>query len=62
MTINGIDYYVVFTRKLRNKLKDQGYEVRGRLPNKDKPWLDIYLFESTDELKDEIDRLRIAER
>ena len=43
--------YKVFTKKLANLLCEKGFRVIGTEINNQKPWLNVYLFENTDELR-----------
>ncbi len=46
--------YKVFTIKLTKELCKQGFKVIGTAPNYQKPWLYVYLFEDTPELRQAI--------
>ena len=48
-------YYKVFTKRLANLLCEQGYRVVGTEINNRKPWLYVYLFENTEELRASIE-------
>lgn len=43
--------YKVFTLKLARRLCDSGFKVIGTLPNAQKPWLNVYIFEDTEEVR-----------
>lgn len=47
--------YKVFTLKLAQHLCKKGYRVLGTAPNFQKPWLYVYLFEDTPELRAEVE-------
>lgn len=49
-------YYKVFTKRLANLLCEQGYRVVGTEINNKKPWLYVYLFENTEDLRDSVER------
>lgn len=48
--------YKVFTKRLANLLCEQGYQVIGTEINNQKPWLYVYLFENTEELRASVER------
>lgn len=48
--------YKVFTKKLANILCKAGFQIAGTEINNDKPWLYVYLFEDSVELRDAIDK------
>ncbi len=48
-------YYKVFTKRLANLLCEQGYRVVGTEINNRKPWLYVYLFENTEDLRASIE-------
>lgn len=48
----------VFTLKLARKLCEEGYRNVGTEPNAQKPWLNVYLFNDTPELRDAVERLK----
>ena len=48
-------YYKVFTKRLANLLCEQGYRVVGTEINNREPWLYVYLFENTEELRNSIE-------
>ncbi len=43
--------YKIFTKKLANILCKKGFILLGVEVNNTKPWLYVYLFEDTDELR-----------
>ena len=43
--------FKVFTLKLATALRRQGFRIQGIKPNRDKPWLNVYEFEDTEELR-----------
>lgn len=43
--------YKVFSLKLAQLLCNQGFHVLETLPNKQKPWLNVYVFENTAQLR-----------
>lgn len=47
-------YYKIFTKKLANLLCQQGFQVVGTEINNKKPWLYVYLFEDSDELREAV--------
>lgn len=49
--------YKVFTLKLADKLRKQGFRIVDVQPNKDKPWFNVYCFENTAELRAAIEAL-----
>lgn len=53
-----INTYKVFTLRLAKLLCDEGYKIVGTAPNSQKPWLNIYLFEDSSELRAAISRLK----
>ena len=50
--------YKVFTLKLAKKLRDCGFHIIGTLPNAKKPWLNVYLFQDTEELRKAVQKLK----
>lgn len=50
--------YKVFTLKLARQLCDQGFKIIGTVPNAKKPWLNVYLFEDTQEFQQALKLLR----
>lgn len=50
--------YKVFTLKLARKLCELGFKVVGTAPNAQKPWLNVYLFEDTQELREAIEKYK----
>ena len=42
--------YKIFTLKLAHFLTQRGFRIVGTLPNKDKPYLNVYEFEYSPEL------------
>lgn len=51
--------YKVFTLKLANELRKLGFRIVDVQPNRDKPWLNVYCFENTEELREAIEALTI---
>lgn len=49
-------YYKVFTKKLANILCKQGFQIIRTELNNSKPWLYVYLFEDSDELRQAIEK------
>lgn len=49
--------YKVFTLKLARILCDRGFTVVGTAPNAQKPWLNVYLFEDSEELRQNIEEV-----
>ena len=49
--------YKIFTLKMARALIDQGYKVVETLPNKEKPWLNVYCFEDSRELRSAVKQL-----
>lgn len=47
--------YKVFTKKLANKLCQLGFKIVGTEINNQKPWLYVYLFEDTPQLREAIE-------
>lgn len=43
--------YKVYTLKLAHKLIQEGFRCVETLPNKDKPWFNVYCFEDSQELR-----------
>lgn len=41
--------FKVFTLKMARALTDQGFKIIGTVPNSQKPWLNAYLFDPTEE-------------
>lgn len=50
--------YKVFTLKIAKQLCDEGYRILGTVPNAQKPWLNVYLFIDTPELRAAVFRLK----
>ena len=48
--------FKVYTKKLANTLCRQGFRVVGTTINNDKPWLNVFLFEDTPELREAVQR------
>ena len=48
--------YKVFTKKLANILCKQGFQIIRTELNNSKPWLYVYLFEDSDELRQAIEK------
>ena len=44
--------YKIFTLKLAHKLIQNGFKCVETLPNKEKPWLYVYGFEDSQELRE----------
>ena len=49
--------YKVFTTKVANALCKRGFRVVGTAINNQKPWLNVFLFEDTEELRTAIKEL-----
>ena len=43
--------YKIFTLKVAHYLTQKGFRVVGTLPNKDKPWLNVFEFEDSPEFR-----------
>ena len=43
--------YKVFTLRIARALCDRGYRIVKTIPNFQKPWLNVYLFEDSEELR-----------
>ena len=43
--------FMVYTKKIANALCQRGFQVIGTDINNEKPWLYVYLFEDTPELR-----------
>lgn len=54
---NKKNTYKVFTTKVANALCKKGYRVVGTAINNQKPWLNVFLFEDTPELRAAIQEL-----
>lgn len=52
------DTYKVFTVKLARKLCDLGFIIVGTVPNVQKPWLNVYLFEDNQDLRDAVQKYK----
>lgn len=50
--------YVVFTKRLAGELCDHGFKVIQTRRDDKKPWLYVYLFEDTPELRAAIERYK----
>lgn len=50
--------YKVFTKRLANILCSLGFHLAGTAVNNQKPWLYVYLFEDTPELRDAVKRYK----
>ena len=48
--------YKVFTKKLANILCRQGFQIVRTELNNSKPWLYVYLFEDSEELRQAIEK------
>lgn len=48
---NKKNTYKVFTTKIANALCKKGFRVVGTAINNQKPWLNVFLFEDTEELR-----------
>lgn len=53
--------YKVFTKKLANKLCSKGFKIIGTEINNQKPWLYVYVFEDTAELREAVRKMKEAE-
>lgn len=56
--MNKENTYKVFTLKLARELREHGFSIVGTLPNAKKPWLNVYLFQDTKELRDAVQQLK----
>lgn len=54
---NKKNTYKVFTTKVANSLCKRGFRVVGTAINNQKPWLNVFLFEDTPELREAIEQL-----
>lgn len=54
--------YKVFTVKLARKLCKLGFKIVGTVPNYQKPWLNVYLFEDSGELREVVEDWRDERR
>ena len=50
--------YKIFTLKLARILCDLGFIIVGTVPNVQKPWLNVYLFEDSQELRNAVQRYK----
>ena len=50
--------YKVFTLKLARILCDLGFIIIGTVPNVQKPWLNVYLFEDSQDLRDAVQKYK----
>lgn len=50
--------YKIFTLKLARELCEKGFKIVGTIPNIQKPWLNVYLFEDSSELRQCVERLK----
>lgn len=50
--------YIVYTRRLAYKLRLRGFRIIGWTPDRDKPYLDNYIFEDTPALRQAIAELK----
>lgn len=51
--------YKVFSLKLANLLCNDGFKVVNIEPNRQKPWLNVYLFYDSDELQQAIKKYKV---
>ena len=49
----------IYSSKIAGVLCRRGFKVIGTEPNPRKPWLDVFLFEDTDALKQAFDEILI---
>lgn len=49
--------FKVFTKKLANALCKKGFKVVGTAINNEKPWLNVFLFDDTEDLRTAIKEL-----
>ena len=49
--------FKVFTKKLANALCKKGYKVVGTAINNEKPWLNVFLFEDSEKLRQDINEI-----
>ena len=50
--------YKIFTVKLARELCNRGFRMSGTVPNYEKPWLNVYLFEDSLELRNAVEHYR----
>lgn len=50
--------FKIFNLAFAKKLIDKGYKVVEVKPNRDKPWLNVYGFEDSEELRAEVERVK----
>lgn len=50
--------YQIYTKKLANYLCKQGFKVIGTDINNQKPWLNVFIFEDSKELRKEVKKWR----
>jgi hypothetical protein len=54
MTKNG---YKVFTLRLARELCNLGYKIIATMPNAKKPWLNVFVFEDSEDFRKDLKRL-----
>lgn len=50
--------YYVYTKKLANYLCRKGYKVIGYDINNQKPWLNVFIFDDSKELRNEVENFK----
>lgn len=50
--------YYVYTKKLANYLCRKGYKIIGNDINNQKPWLNVFIFDDSKELRNEIEKFK----
>lgn len=50
-------YFKCFSARMANALRKKGFWIEGTEPNLKKPWLDVFLFKDTEELRTAIAEL-----
>ena len=46
-----MSYLKIFSAKMANKLRKEGFWIVGTEPNMKKPWLDVFLFEDCEAIR-----------
>lgn len=49
--------FKVFSLKVAAELRKQGYRIQEITPNRDKPWLNVYGFDNTEEFRAALERV-----
>ena len=52
-----MNYFKCFSARMANLLRKRGFWIVGTEPNLKKPWLDVFLFEDTPELREALNEL-----